>query len=189
VSGQNETKYYYHFDGLGSVVALTADNGAISERYHYNVFGQPNAVSTIGNRFMFTGREYESETGLYHYRARAYNPVIGRFLQPDPIHYKDGLNLYSYVKNRVVVRADPYGLMDRQGFCTVICGGVTAVIYDACVLRTGNSFCCGSLAAAAGLACYNACMYDPPPGDPWNPVDPTDPSPKPWQPPMGGPIP
>jgi len=85
---------YYRYDGLGSVVALSNSSGNVEERYSYDVFGEPtirdsqgNIIpqSQFGNRFMFTGREYDSETGLYYCRARYYSPKIGRFLQPDPL--------------------------------------------------------------------------------------------------------
>jgi RHS repeat-associated protein len=39
------------------------------------------------NPFMFTGRQFDIETGLYYYRARYYNPYLGRFLQTDPVGY------------------------------------------------------------------------------------------------------
>jgi RHS repeat-associated protein len=78
------TKYYYHFDGLGSVIALSNTSGGIVERYSYDVFGEPNRVSSVGNPYMFTGRQRD-ENGLYYYRARYYKPSIGRFLQPDPV--------------------------------------------------------------------------------------------------------
>ncbi len=61
------------------------------------------------NRILFTGREYDKETGLYYYRARYYNPQIGRFLQTDPIGYTDGMNWYGYCRNNPVVFADPGG--------------------------------------------------------------------------------
>ena len=94
VTGGNAV-YYYHFDGLGSVVALSNVNSEVVETYSYDVFGEPNRTSTVGNPYMFTGRRIDPETDNYYYRARFYKPSIGRFLQPDPIGYSDGLNMYA----------------------------------------------------------------------------------------------
>jgi len=116
-------KSYYHFDRLGSVVALSNTNSLIIERYSYDVFGRPTirniqgniiATSAVGNPYMFTGREYDAESGLYYYRARYYKPDIGRFLQTDPIGYRGGLNLYTYCKNNPVNWTDPWGLAREQ---------------------------------------------------------------------------
>ncbi len=109
-AGSYAGTYYYHFDALGSVVALTNSSGNTVEVYEYSVFGQVGASDpNHPNRFMFTGREFDKETGLYHYRARYFNPQIGRFLQTDPVGYKTGMNLYRYCTNNPVTSTDPDG--------------------------------------------------------------------------------
>jgi RHS repeat-associated protein len=103
--------YYYHFDGLGSVTALTNASGTTAVLYEYSVYGQVAASDpNHPNRFTFTGREFDKETGLYYYRARYYNPEIGRFLQTDPSGYGAGMNLYAYCMNGPMNRIDPFGL-------------------------------------------------------------------------------
>ena len=131
--GAETGRYWYHFDALGSVIALsqyddTDTYASIVERYEYSAFGEttvcdgsgtprtPNQ-SAYGNSYMFTGRRYDPETatatqhGLYYYRARIYSPDLGRFLQPDPIGYSDGMNMYAYVGNNPLNFIDPSGLL------------------------------------------------------------------------------
>ena len=85
----------------------------------------------MGNRYLYTGREWEPESGLYYYRARHYDPTIGRFLQPDPIGYADGLNMYQYVGGNPVIFVDPTGLIlwgqVAKGAGKIVGGGILAV--------------------------------------------------------------
>jgi len=107
---ESET-YYYHFDGLGSVVALSDSAGDTVQTYEYSVFGQV-AVEDINhpNPYMFAGRRFDIEIGLYYNRARYCNPYTGRFLQVDPIGYGDGMNMYAYCGNNPIGFVDPSGL-------------------------------------------------------------------------------
>jgi RHS repeat-associated protein len=110
-SGAYAGTHYYHYDALGSCVAMTNSAGNVVQLYEYSVYGQVAASDADHpNRFMFTGREFDKDTGLYYYRARYYHPEIGRFLQTDPIGYGDGMNLYRYCINNPLMWADPLGL-------------------------------------------------------------------------------
>jgi RHS repeat-associated protein len=83
-------------DELGSITSLT--NGrALPE-----LLGNTTVTSSISNPFQYTGREWDSETGLYYYRARYYEPAVGRFISEDPTGNRSGTNIYAYVDNREV---------------------------------------------------------------------------------------
>ncbi|MBI4685852.1 MAG: transglycosylase SLT domain-containing protein [Nitrospirae bacterium] len=107
-SGQ---RYYYHADGLGSIKVITDSTGGIIKTYNYKAYGAIASQSgTLSQPYMFTSREYDSETGFYYYRGRYYNPGIGRFISKDPIGFGGGINLYVYVHNRPTMLVDPLGL-------------------------------------------------------------------------------
>jgi RHS repeat-associated protein len=55
-------------------------------------------------------RAYDAESGLYYYRARYCDYSTGRFLQPDPTGYEDGINWYLYCGNNPILYVDPFGL-------------------------------------------------------------------------------
>lgn len=102
---------YYEADGLGSVTSLTTSAGALGNTYVYDSFGKVTGSSgSITNRFEYTGREFDSETGLYYYRARYYDPTAGRFLSEDPTHFEGGKNFYVYAVSDPVNGIDPFGL-------------------------------------------------------------------------------
>jgi RHS repeat-associated protein len=106
--------YYYHADGLGSIIALTNTSGGVAQRYNYDAFGNiTSGAPTVTQPYTYTAREYDPETGLYFYRTRYYDSKTGRFLQRDPIGFDGGdYNLYAYVQNNSVNWIDPEGLSE-----------------------------------------------------------------------------
>jgi len=106
-------KYYYHADALGSVKRITDSSGSVIRKYTYNSYG--NIASQTGaliQPYKFTGREHDSEIGMYFYRGRHYFPKAGRFISKDPIGFAGGdVNLYRYVGNNPVNFVDPLGLI------------------------------------------------------------------------------
>jgi RHS repeat-associated protein len=114
---RGSTTSYYQQDGLGSVTSLSSSAGVVANTYTYDSFGNTTAsTGTLRNYFQYTGREFDSETGIYEYRARYYDPTAGRFLSEDPLGFKAGVDFYRYVRNQPVNFADPSGLYQLQGF-------------------------------------------------------------------------
>ena len=107
--------YYYHTDHLGSVRWLTDDQGRIVNAYNYDAFGSPRVFKEeVANPFTYTAREWDPVTGLYYFRARYYDPGLGRFIAPDPIpaSLDSALNQngYLYALNNPLRFTDPLGL-------------------------------------------------------------------------------
>ena len=137
--GVSEKHYYYHYDGLGSVTAISDEAGNTIEKYEYSVYGdvqilakengETREVSIIDNPYYFTGRRLDNETGLYYYRARYYSPTLGRFLQTDPIGYTAGLNLYAYCNNAPVFLVDPFGLDWFDSFANFWAGAADSLSF------------------------------------------------------------
>jgi RHS repeat-associated protein len=105
------TTTYYEQDGIGAVTSLSNSAAALANTYTYDSYGKLTAsTGTVANPFQYTGREFDSETGIYEYRARYYDQNVGRFLSEDPIAFNGGLNFYRYVYGNPVTLVDPLGL-------------------------------------------------------------------------------
>jgi RHS repeat-associated protein len=108
---------YYHLDALGSVRAVTNDQGAVIARRDFLPFGEEFAPQNPPkDRKLFTGQERDFETGLDYFNARQLRPDLGRFLAPDPLAAlptrlsSQGFNAYGYVLNNPLRLIDPSGL-------------------------------------------------------------------------------
>jgi len=107
-------------DGLGSTIALTDANGTLANAYAYEPYGVTSSNGTANsNAFQYTGRENDANV-LYYYRARYYNPNLGRFISQDPIGVRAGPNLYAYAVDAPTEFVDPRGT-DKQKWadCTL----------------------------------------------------------------------
>lgn len=99
-------------DRQGSIIATTNASGTATT-YGYDPYGVPRewtgAGGTMLSRFRYTGQAALPELQLYHYKARAYDPNLGRFLQTDSAQYRDDLNLYQYALNNPIANNDASG--------------------------------------------------------------------------------
>jgi RHS repeat-associated protein len=103
--------YTYHHDALESLLGQSGHDGSILATQSYSAFGGIlSQTGSSNNAQKYTGREIDSETGFYYYRARYYDPIIGRFISEDPKGFGGGsINLYAYCLNNPVNCNDPTG--------------------------------------------------------------------------------
>lgn len=107
VSSTYTCQVYYDKDALGSVIRWNTGT-----QISYNAFGVPSSTTVSG--YAYTGREYDSETGLYYYRARYYDPMVGRFISRDPLGFFDGPNRYAYVDSVGKPQTNLYAYTDNN---------------------------------------------------------------------------
>jgi RHS repeat-associated protein len=100
---------YLGKDVLGSVRSRSNENGQLEDRYEYDAFGKPyKGDLNSGMNLGYTGKPYDTTTGMYNYGYRDYQPEVARFTTVDPI--RDGANWFAYVNNDPVNYVDLWGL-------------------------------------------------------------------------------
>ncbi|WP_376753306.1 glycohydrolase toxin TNT-related protein [Enterobacter soli] len=111
--------YHYVCDHLGTPLELRDARGRVVWSAMLRSYGQVHHVDTAGinQPLRFQEQYHDAESGLYYNRHRYYDPGVGRYLSPDPIGLKGGINQYQYVPNPLKY-IDPLGLckysFDRQ---------------------------------------------------------------------------
>ncbi|MFQ5341315.1 MAG: RHS repeat-associated core domain-containing protein [Anaerolineae bacterium] len=148
---------YYHYDGQMSTRQLTDDGETVTDSYTYDAFGNLLArTGTTVNPFLYTGQQYDPNTGFYYLRARHYDPQAGRFISMDPVRGSifdpPSLHCYLYAGDDPVNRADPTGLfsLTEMAVVTGIIGVLATMILVAGV----------SVGIATGLPTESK-YYDP----------------------------
>lgn len=113
-SGQQDKIYYPHFDHLGSIVKMTDNNGTEVFKASYDAWGKQTITNnTFAFHRGYTGHEHLKEFGLINMNGRMYDPILGRFLSPDPFvqapDFSQNFNRYSYCLNNPLIYTDENG--------------------------------------------------------------------------------
>jgi len=115
-------RYYYAQQVNYNVTAMVVDDGDGSVTFiewaEYDPYGAATVTiadgqSATGNPYLFQGRRWEEEAGLYYFRNRWYSAELGRFLQRDPAGYVDGMGLYRAVRDNPISLTDPSGALSH----------------------------------------------------------------------------
>jgi len=149
--------FYYQTDALGSVTGLVNSSNQLVNRYQYTPWGEMEtgeSTYTTYDPLGFTARERDDETRLYYYRARYYDPQLGRFISEDPIGLAGGPNVYAYVGNNPINNTDPSGLEAEctDWYVVTIDFNTGRVVGERYVYTTCSPSAGGSSSSGAGSA-------------------------------------
>jgi RHS repeat-associated protein len=104
---------------------MTSQSQAIVWKVDVDPFGNElgTPIKTVENNLRFPGQYLDAESGLHYNYFRDYDPKTGRYIEPDPIGVRGGLNIYGYTQNNPIISVDPRGLARWTGYLTVTAGG------------------------------------------------------------------
>ncbi|PIR32494.1 MAG: hypothetical protein COV37_19660 [Bdellovibrio sp. CG11_big_fil_rev_8_21_14_0_20_39_38] len=175
---QSSEDIFYVKDAQGSVIDLVDSNGDLIEHYSYGSFGNLIKITDLSDTnvstnpniepyFTYTSREYESESGLYYYRARYYDSSVGQFIQTDPFRGvlsspATFMNGYIYTRNNPINLDDPFGRFSPLS--TLVDFASASIVYTALPLFAGYNSAeeanknGGSAFQVAGIFVFNAVM-------------------------------
>ncbi len=110
IQGAKPNTWIYHYDANGNITQVTHPRGTILEQNTYDIFGNTTTESLIPNRYCFSTKPQDRESGYNYYGYRYYNPNNGKWLSRDPIGENGGIGLYSVALNDCINGADILGL-------------------------------------------------------------------------------
>ncbi len=152
VSGTNAA--FFAYDANGNVSELIdSSTGDILAHYEYSPFGETIVATgdlATENKFRFSTKYFDDETGLLYYGYRFYKPDVGRWLSRDPIGERGGLNLYGFVYNKPIDTIDILGMLGTDSFPSLVgesCNSVGTSRLNLINQRSG--------------VCFENCEYTP----------------------------
>ena len=148
-NGTLNERLYALQDANWNVTSYVNESGTVQERYIYNAYGDVTFLdsnfgvrtsSTIEPDHLYAGYNYDAGIEMYHVRNRVYHPILGCWLQRDPIGYDGGINLYEYVKSNSLYATDSTGLIAWPVVVigVIVIGGALVWIFSETNTPEGN---------------------------------------------------
>ncbi len=107
----DQDAWLYHYDANGNVTEVTSASGRMLDHYCYDPFGNlEKPPRLVENRWRFSTKQFDQESGFYYFGYRYFDPGQGRWLSRDPLGEAGGVNLRVYANNDPINRWDLLGL-------------------------------------------------------------------------------